>query len=112
MTSAKAGYVLAVAVLTAFATSDPDHLTVWAWVAVLLLTVPAIIVTLPLLYVLVPIGWALTDHFHVAWPTTCAYVLSLSVAATVNAVLFSALRKRRGGRRLRQGSSEELPGPY
>ena len=100
-----AAYVAAVGVLSAVATADPDHITVWAWVAVLVLTLPALIVTLPVLYVIVPLGWTISNHLHVAWPTTLAYVLCLSLAATLNVILVSAVRRGRRARRMDNATS-------
>jgi len=99
MTAARALYLASVAVLAAIANADPSHVTVWAWIAALVLTLPAIIIVIPLIFVVVPGGWAATDHFHVAWPTTLAYVVCLSIAAVLNVIALTAVK---GARRQRQ----------
>ena len=92
ITPARGAYVGSVAALAAIANADPNHVTVWAWIAVVVLTLPAIIIVIPLVFVVVPGGWAATDHFHVAWPTTLAYVVCMSIAAVLNIVALTVVR--------------------
>jgi hypothetical protein len=98
-------YVVAVGVLAAFATLDPNDIRPSLWVAALLLCLPALIVVLPALYLLAAAAWNATgaDSGGMAWPVTTTYVLVLCIAALANVVLLRWLTARTRRRALATG---------
>jgi len=91
------GYVVTVAALAAFATSNPTDFRRWAWGAVLVLCLPALIPMLPVLYVAASTAFNVTgaDNGGTHWPVTATYVVVLTLAAILNVGLFRLITKTR-----------------
>jgi uncharacterized membrane protein YqjE len=94
------GYVIAIAALTAFATSNPNEFRNGAWIAALVLSLPMLLAALPVLYLAAAVAWNLTDADNggLRWPVTATYVLVLVLAALLNVALWrsaTTTRQRR-----------------
>lgn len=95
-----AAYVGGVAVLAAVATSDPNHFRHWAFVAALVLCLPALVAVLPVLYVAASTAFNVTgaDSGGTRWPVTATYVVVLTAAAALNVYLLRVFARRRRGK--------------
>ncbi len=83
------GYIAGIAGLTTFATSDPNHFRSGAWVAAIVLTLPAFLPMLPVLYLSAAVAWNVTgaDSGGLRWPVSATYVAALTLTAFLNVVL-------------------------
>src|ERR1700709_1491381 len=97
-------YVVGIAALTTVATWHPNAFRQGAWVAAIVLTLPAFLATLPILFLLAALAWNLTgaDSGGVGWPVSATYVLALTVAAVLNVLFWRMVTKTRRAR-LRAG---------
>ncbi len=90
---------MGIAGLTTFATSD-RHFTGWAWIAALLLSLPALLAMLPALYLTAAAAWNATGAGDggTMWPVTTTYALVLATAAVLNVILLRLVTKVRARR--------------
>ena len=95
------GYVAVVAILAIIATSDPNNIRPWAFIAALVLCLPSMVLVLPVFYIAVSTAFNITgaDNGGTTWPVTATYVAVFTIVAVLNVWLVSIFIRSRLSKR-------------